>query len=164
MIYKILLSGDGGQGIQTMSHLICTAAFNNDLEVSHIPNYGLEQRGGVSLAYIKISDEKIVYPKFSKPDLLLVMSMQARNRTDGYKLDCVEVIDADSFEETLKEKGVSRSSWNIFFLGVVAKKLEEESLVKKEQVFELLKNKLNRKPNWEENQMAFDLGYKHTNI
>ena len=54
MIIKILLSGDGGQGIQLMSDLICRAAIQRGFFVSHMPNYGLEQRGGVSLAFIQI--------------------------------------------------------------------------------------------------------------
>ena len=74
MNIKILLSGDGGQGIQLISNMICAAAFQNDLHVTSIPNYGLEQRGCVSLNFIQVSDKKIVYPKFTKPYILLIMS------------------------------------------------------------------------------------------
>jgi len=158
MLYKILLSGDGGQGIQLLSHIICTVAFNNDLEVSHIPNYGLEQRGGVSLAFIQVGNEQIYYPKFTRPDLLLVMSNQARERTEEFKHSDTLVFDIKEYEEILKEKKVGVNSFNIFFLGLITKKLVEQSICKKEEVFSLLENKLKSKPMWEENKNAFVLG------
>ena len=45
MILKILLAGDGGQGIQSISDLLAQASFANGLNITQIPNYGLEQRG-----------------------------------------------------------------------------------------------------------------------
>ena len=83
MLIKILLSGDGGQGIQLMSDLICRGAIEQGFFVSHIPNYGLEQRGGVSLAFIQISDSEIAYPKFSKPDVKVVLSLQAERKDEA---------------------------------------------------------------------------------
>jgi 2-oxoglutarate ferredoxin oxidoreductase subunit gamma len=48
-IKKIIIAGEGGQGIQTIAHAFARAAFLDDLNVSFMPNYGVEQRGGVSL-------------------------------------------------------------------------------------------------------------------
>ena len=42
---------------------------------------------------------------------------------------------------------------------MLAKLLEEKDILKKEDVFELLKQKLELKPNWEENEKAFELGH-----
>ena len=157
MIYKILLSGDGGQGIQTLSYLICNTAFKNSLEVSHIPNYGLEQKGGVSMAYIKISDEKITYPKFSKPDFLLIMSDQARERTADYQLDGVEIVDIKDYMDFFKENNVEPYSRNIFFLSLISDLLEKKEIVKKQEIFEALEEKLSKKRWWEENKRVFSL-------
>lgn len=159
MLLKILLSGDGGQGIQLLSHFICQAAFLNDWKVSHIPNYGLEQRGGVSLAYIKISDKDIVYPKFSKADILLIMSDQSRERIEQYQKEGVEVIDSRSFIDELNKVNIPIRSHNIFFLGLLTKMLVEKGVCKKDDIFNLLENKLREKDGWEDNKKAFELGY-----
>ena len=169
MIIKILLSGDGGQGIQLMSDIICRSAVEQGFFVSHIPNYGLEQRGGVSLAFIQISDGEIAYPKFSKPDLLLVMSEQAGERTRQYQIaDCPDVkygiptlrrdrLQVAEYRELLEKNNIPSQSYNIFFLGLIAKMLEEKKIVTSKEVLRLLEEKLGGKPNWEENKKAFEL-------
>jgi Pyruvate/2-oxoacid:ferredoxin oxidoreductase gamma subunit len=156
-MYKILLAGDGGQGIQTLSYLICNTAFKNGLEVSHIPNYGLEQKGGVSMAYIKISDKAITYPKFSKPDFLLIMSDQARDRTADYQQSGVEIIDIKDHVDFFKENNVEPYSRNIFFLSKISEMLEKQEIIKKQEIFEALEEKLSKKRGWEENHRVWNL-------
>lgn len=156
MIIKILLSGDGGQGIQLMSDLICRSAIEQGFFVSHIPNYGLEQRGGVSLAFIQISDSEIAYSKFSKPDILVILSQQAEERTKQYQNADFKLQIAE-YKELLEKNKVPVQSYNVFFLGLIAKMLEEKGVVKKDVVFGMLEKKLSGKPGWEENKKAFDL-------
>lgn len=157
MIIKILLSGDGGQGIQLMSDLICRSAIEQGFFVSHIPNYGLEQRGGVSLAFIQISDSEIAYPKFSKPDVKVVLSEQARERTVNYGYSDIKILDIKNFENQLQEQKILVQSRNIFFLGLLVKMLEEKGVLKREKVFEMLEKKLSTKPGWSENKNAWEL-------
>ncbi|MFH1946959.1 MAG: 2-oxoacid:acceptor oxidoreductase family protein [Candidatus Magasanikbacteria bacterium] len=157
MTLKIILSGDGGQGIQTLSYLICNTAFKNGLEVSHIPNYGLEQKGGVSMAYIKISDKEIFYPKFSKPDFLLIMSDQARERTVDYQQDGVEIIEIKDYVDFFKENNVEPYSRNIFFLSKISGMLEGKGIIKKQEIYQALEEKLAKKRGWEENRRVWNL-------
>lgn len=159
MNLKILLSGDGGQGIQLMSDLICRAAIQGGFFVSHMPNYGLEQRGGVSLAFIQISNSEIAYPKFSKPDVLVVMSDQARERTANHRCKDIGylILDICDFEKKIDEQKIPRQSQNIFFLGLIAKMLEGKGVLEKDRVFGLLEEKLGKKPNWAENKKAWGL-------
>lgn len=157
MQIKILLAGDGGQGIQLISDMLAQASFTNGFFVSQIPNYGLEQRGGVSLSFLIISDQEISYPKFTKPDVLLIMSEQARKRMDSYQNADIRM-QIDDYLGKLEEQKIGKSSYNIFFLGLIAKLLEEKNILKTEQVFELLEKKLSIKPNWELNQQAFQFG------
>src|SRR3989339_1804502 len=167
MNIKILLSGDGGQGIQLLADIICVASFQNNLHVSFIPNYGLEQRGGVSLAYIKISDKEIGYPRFTNPDILLIMSDQARERTMSLRGGTTKqsplkieergivILDAENYKEILLKENILPKSYNIFFLGMIAKLLEEKNICKTEQIFKLLEKKLSVKSGWDENKRAF---------
>ena len=160
MHIKILLAGDGGQGIQLISDMLTQASFANGWFVSQIPNYGLEQRGGVSLSFLIISDKEISYPKFTKPDIMLVMSEQARERMKNYQMSMIndQLLDINNFVEKLKESNVSVQSYNIFFLGLISGLLEEKGVLKKDQVFALLEKKLSNKPNWEGNKQAYTIG------
>lgn len=155
---KILLSGDGGQGIQLISDMLAQAAFANGFYISQIPNYGLEQRGGVSLSYLQISDKEIVYPRFTKPEVMLIMSEQARERTRNYETKETKKLDIADYAEKLGDLKIVKNSCNIFFLGILTKILEEKDILKREEVFELLEKKLGSKANWEENKKAFQFG------
>jgi 2-oxoglutarate ferredoxin oxidoreductase subunit gamma len=157
MLIKILLSGDGGQGIQLVSDLLAQAAFDCDCQITQIPNYGLEQRGGVSISFLQISNSQIAYPRFTKPDILLIMSPQAEERTKQYQI-AERILRVTDFEKVFKANNILPGSYNIFFLGVLAKILAEKKVLNKEKVFELLEKKLSKKLGWEENKRAFEMG------
>ena len=159
-MFKILLAGDGGQGIQLLSNIICESAFEKGLEVTHIPNYGLEQRGGVSLSFIKIDDKKIPYPKFTTPDLMFIISDQSRGRVENHLGEGQEVLDIKDFKEKLDGENIVLRSWNIFFLGAILKRLDGEGLVDMDFAKKYLENKLSPKPGWEDNLKAFEFGFK----
>ncbi|HHW12915.1 MAG TPA: pyruvate oxidoreductase subunit gamma [Firmicutes bacterium] len=83
-VLKIIIAGEGGQGVQTIGELLAEAAFQAGKQALYIPNFGVEQRGGVSVAYVQIADEAIGAPKFAKADLLTVLSKRSAERTKGY--------------------------------------------------------------------------------
>jgi len=155
MKYNILLAGDGGQGIQTIGDILAKAMIQKGNNVSLIPNYGLEQRGGVSLVFIKVSDEEIVYPKFSRADILLVLSQQAEERTQSYRGKNTEIITKEEYENEMKEKNIGIKNQNVFFLKVLTEKMESLSLLSEDAVFQFLQEKLGNKPGWEENETIF---------
>lgn len=160
MLVKILIAGDGGQGVQTMAEIISQAAFVKDFFVSYVPNYGLEQRGGSSLAFLQISDRDVAYPKFSTPDVLVVMSPAARERVVGYEKKSVKVIDVKDYEKVLVENNIDKTSYNVFFLGVLAKTLTDNQIGCCDQIFSELEKKLGKKSNWEENKRVYLIGSK----
>ncbi|MBU0661063.1 2-oxoacid:acceptor oxidoreductase family protein [Patescibacteria group bacterium] len=161
---NILLSGDGGQGVQLIAKILCSVAFDAEQHVTSIPNYGLEQRGGVSLNFIQIDEAPIVYPKFKTADLLLILSPQARERTIQFVGDNTIVIDIADYAEVIKEAQVPRRSQNIFFLGVLTTVLEKENIgITKDAVLILLENMLSKKAGWEENKKSFEAGL-HMNL
>ena len=161
MLFKLLIAGDGGQGIQTMADIISQTAFHKDFSISYVPNYGLEQRGGASLAFIQIGDRDVAYPKFKNPDILLIMSDEVRARILDFIPQSKKVIDIKDLVEKIKENKISTNSYNIFFLGMLARVLEENKIDIKNDIFSLLEKKLNSKPNWEENKKAWELGIKN---
>lgn len=160
MLIKILVAGDGGQGVQTIADVISQAAAEKDLFVSYVPNYGLEQRGGSSLAFVQISDREIAYPKFNNSDILVVMSDESRIRVAEYERKSAKVVDIKDYLSILEDNGVGATSYNVFFLGVLAKFLEESGVKLGDGIFAALEKKLSKKPNWEENKRVYLIGSK----
>ncbi|SRR3989339_536914 len=158
MLLKLLLSGDGGQGVQAVADIIAQAALKSDLQITSIPNYGLEQRGGISLVFIKISDKEIVYPKFTTPDILVILSAQARERTKQYQRAETKILDAENYKEVLAKENIKSQSLNVFFLGLLTKILVDQKLCQQEEIEQLLEKKLSQKSGWEDNKKAFALG------
>jgi len=83
-LLKIALAGEGGQGVQSVAEILAEAAYNEQKQTIYIPNFGLEQRGGVSIAFIQVSDERIGAPRFNKADVVIALSERAVGRTAGY--------------------------------------------------------------------------------
>lgn len=82
--FKIIIAGEGGQGVQVIGKSLAVAGFIDGKKTTYIPNYGVEQRGGVSLAFVQVSEEAIPFPKFSKTDILVVLCQRAIKRTERY--------------------------------------------------------------------------------
>jgi 2-oxoglutarate ferredoxin oxidoreductase subunit gamma len=82
--YKIILAGEGGQGVQSIALAFTRAAYHAGLNVAYMPNYGVEQRGGVSLGFLQLGSGIIGFPKFKKADILIVMCERAVERTRMY--------------------------------------------------------------------------------
>jgi 2-oxoglutarate ferredoxin oxidoreductase subunit gamma len=83
-IYKVIIAGEGGQGVQSIAHILTNSAFTAGLNVAFMPNYGVEQRGGVSLGFIQFGKGVIGFPKFAKANIMLVMCERATKRTKQY--------------------------------------------------------------------------------
>lgn len=81
---KIVVAGEGGQGVQAIAEILAEAAYEEGREALYIPNFGVEQRGGVSVAFLQISDEPIGSPKFEKGDIVVALSGRAVSRTSHY--------------------------------------------------------------------------------
>lgn len=80
-LLRIALAGEGGQGVQSIAEILAEAAYNENKQALYIPNFGLEQRGGVSIAFIQFSDQRIGAPKFNKADVVIALSERAIPRT-----------------------------------------------------------------------------------
>ncbi|MGI6677953.1 MAG: 2-oxoacid:acceptor oxidoreductase family protein [Dehalobacterium sp.] len=83
-VTKIAIAGEGGQGVQSVANIIAEAAYATGKQALYIPNFGVEQRGGVSIAFIQISDEMIGSPKFTKGDIVVALSDRAVRRMLQY--------------------------------------------------------------------------------
>lgn len=89
MTYNIIFSGFGGQGILSAGKLIAQAAMLEGKNVSWLPSYGPEKRGGTSNCHVIISDEPVGSPYITAPNIVIAMSKQA----------------FDKYEELIQEDG-----------------------------------------------------------
>lgn len=74
MTYEIILSGFGGQGILFLGKMIALAGMIDGKEVSWIPSYGPEMRGGTANCSVVVSDRRIGTPVVTHPNVLVAMN------------------------------------------------------------------------------------------
>lgn len=74
MEYNMIFSGFGGQGVLLAGQLIAEAGMKNNKNVSWMPSYGPEMRGGVANCSVVVSDDPIGAPIISSPDILVAMN------------------------------------------------------------------------------------------
>jgi len=71
---EILIAGFGGQGVLFAGQLLAYAGMENGLQVTWIPSYGPEMRGGTANCTVIISDEEIGSPLVRHPKVLLAFN------------------------------------------------------------------------------------------
>ena len=71
---QLLIAGFGGQGVLLIGQLIAKAALHEGREVSWMPSYGPEMRGGEANCAVVVSDEPIGSPLVSEPPVLVAMN------------------------------------------------------------------------------------------
>ncbi|MBE6879311.1 MAG: 2-oxoacid:acceptor oxidoreductase family protein [Ruminiclostridium sp.] len=74
MTNNILLAGFGGQGILFIGKMLAYFGLIDEKEVSWLPSYGPEMRGGTCNCSVVVSDDPIGSPLVDEPDLLIAMN------------------------------------------------------------------------------------------
>ncbi len=77
---EVIIAGFGGQGIILAGKLLAQTAMNSGKEVTFMPSYGAEVRGGTANCMIVISNRPIACPVVGKPDSLIVMNKASLNK------------------------------------------------------------------------------------
>jgi 2-oxoglutarate ferredoxin oxidoreductase subunit gamma len=74
MLIKTVFAGFGGQGVLSMGLNLAQAAMMEGKNVTYLPAYGVEVRGGTANCTVAISDEEIASPVASAPEFLVAMN------------------------------------------------------------------------------------------
>mgnify|MGYP001057909380 CR=1 FL=1 len=77
MLIKTVFSGFGGQGVIMMGYLLATAGMYDGKNVTCLPSYGAEVRGGTANCTVVISTEEIASPVASEPEFAVLMNNPA---------------------------------------------------------------------------------------
>ena len=72
---QILIAGFGGQGILFAGKFLAYKGLMEDLQVSWLPSYGPEMRGGTANCNVILSDDPIGSPIVTAPDVLIAMNL-----------------------------------------------------------------------------------------
>ena len=133
---EIKIAGFGGQGVLSLGVWLSEIGMREDLEVSWIPSYGPEMRGGTANCHVKLSREAIGSPLVTHPTVLVAMN---RPSLEKFEDDVIEggailwdssLIDIEPKREDItripipateiaKELGNTKTS-NVVILGVLA--------------------------------------------
>lgn len=174
---NILFAGFGGQGVLFSGKVAAYAGLMDDKEVSWLPSYGPEMRGGTANCSVCISDEPIGSPLVTEPDVLVVMNGPSFEKyidsvAPGGKVfadsSLVECMDAKKKNgktiycvpaTKLSQDEHLEGSANMILLG---KMLAETGIVSKEAIEKALEKCIpaRKKHLLEENLRAMELGVK----
>ncbi|MGQ9620183.1 MAG: 2-oxoacid:acceptor oxidoreductase family protein [Bacteroidales bacterium] len=80
MTEEIIIAGFGGQGILSMGKIMAYSAIMQNLEVSWMPSYGPEMRGGTANVTVIISTERISSPILRKFDTAIILNQQSMDK------------------------------------------------------------------------------------
>lgn len=77
---EIIISGFGGQGVLSMGKILAYSGLMEDKEVTWMPAYGPEQRGGTANVTVIVSDDRISSPILSHYDIAVVLNQPSLDK------------------------------------------------------------------------------------
>lgn len=80
---EIIIAGFGGQGVLSMGKILAYAGLMDGLEVTWMPSYGPEQRGGTANVTVILSDERISSPVLDTYDIAVILNQQSLDRFES---------------------------------------------------------------------------------
>lgn len=133
---EIKIAGFGGQGVLSLGVWLSEIGMREDLEVSWIPSYGPEMRGGTANCHVKLSREPIGSPLVTHPTVLVAMNRPSLEKFEGDVIEGGAILWDSSLidiepkrddiiripipaTEIAKELGNTKTS-NVVILGVLA--------------------------------------------
>jgi len=80
MTEEIIIAGFGGQGVLSMGKILAYSGIMQDKEVSWMPSYGPEMRGGTANVCVIISDDRISSPILNQFDTAIILNQQSMDK------------------------------------------------------------------------------------
>ena len=83
MTHSFLIAGFGGQGLLFAGKFLAIKGMNEGKEISWLPSYGPEMRGGTASCSVIVSDEPVGSPIIDHPDVLMVMNLPSLDKYEN---------------------------------------------------------------------------------
>lgn len=156
MLQEMIFAGFGGQGVLSMGTLLAYAAMKEGKEVSWMPSYGPEMRGGTANCIVNISDQPISSPIVSAYDVAVVFNQPSLKKFESkVKPGGILIWESTHIKEPPTRRDIEIHAipaielatndlknvkvMNMLMLGVLVKL---KGIVKKESVLQALKDTL----------------------
>ncbi len=158
MTQKVIIAGFGGQGVMSLGQMLCYSGMNEGKNVSWLPSYGPEMRGGTANCQVIISETDVASPIISKADVVMAMNLPSLDKFES----SIKPGGALFVNSSLIEKKASREDIDVYYIpaneiavelgnsrvaGMVllGAYLEASKIVKPESVIDSLKKVLGEK-------------------
>ncbi len=127
---EIIIAGFGGQGVLSMGQILCYSGVMQDKEVSWMPSYGPEMRGGTANCTAIISDEPISSPVLNTFDTAIVLNQPSMDKFE----DAVKPGGLLIYEENGMTRKTKRTDINICSIAAY----DESVKMKNTKVFNMI--------------------------
>lgn len=105
---QILIAGFGGQGVLFAGKFLAYKGLCEGRQVSWLPSYGPEMRGGTANCSVTLSDEPIGSPIITRPDILIAMNLPSLDKyEDAVKPGGQIYVDSSLIEREIGRNDVS---------------------------------------------------------
>ena len=173
---KILIAGFGGQGVLFAGKALAYTGLKVGMEVSWLPSYGPEMRGGTANCSVTLSDTPIGSPIVDKPDVLIAMNLPSLDKfyndteKGGYVIFDSSLIAKNDLREDVKTIGIpatkmasDNSLSGLANMIIMGKVIKETNVLTLEQVKNSLAQMIPAKKAelLEKNIKAIELGYNY---
>ena len=105
---QILIAGFGGQGVLFAGKVLAYKGLEEEKQISWLPSYGPEMRGGTANCSVIISDTPVGSPIVSEPDILIVMNLPSLDKYESaVKAGGCAVVDSTLIERKVERTDIS---------------------------------------------------------
>jgi 2-oxoglutarate ferredoxin oxidoreductase subunit gamma len=137
MTEEIIIAGFGGQGVLSMGKILAYSGIMQEQEVSWMPSYGPEMRGGTANVTVILSDDRVSSPVLQSYDTAILLNQQSMDKfeemvkpgglmiydpngiTRHPERDDIRIFQVEATEEAVKMK--SPITFNMVVLGAYIK-------------------------------------------
>ena len=109
---QVLIAGFGGQGVLFIGKLLAYKGMFEGKEVSWLPSYGPEMRGGTANCSVILSDSPVGSPIVSNPDVLLAMNLPSLDKYES----SVPAGGKIFLDSTFIERKVERTDVDVYYI------------------------------------------------
>ena len=112
MTHSFLIAGFGGQGVLFAGKFLVNKGMMEGKEVSWLPSYGPELRGGTANCSVIVSDEPVGSPIVSHPDVLVAMNLPSLDKYEDAVVPGGKIF----VDSTLIERKVNRTDVDVYYV------------------------------------------------
>lgn len=174
---EMILAGFGGQGVMSMGQMLTYAGMLEGKQVSWIPSYGPEMRGGTANCAVVVTSEEIGSPVVVEPDIVVAMNLPSMDKFEpmlkpgGILFYNTSLIEREAARDDIKVFGIPANdianelgNSRVANMAVMGALLAETGVVSADSIKEALRKVLpsRRHDLLEVNHQAMERGKEYT--